>query len=110
MLPVCDSCGRTFFFPRRWCPRCWSAEISWVQATGRGTIYSACTVNIPFDGRSAEEIPYTVALIDLEEGVRLPGRLHHSDDAGVGGAVTIHFGDDPGSTLPVWRSTVEGEL
>lgn len=102
MLPVCDSCGRTFFFPRRWCPGCWSAETSWVQATGRGTIYSTCMVNIPFDGRSAEEIPYAVALIDLEEGVRLPGRLARPNAAGVGGAVAIHFGDDPGSTLPVW--------
>ena len=103
VIPICSACGRTFFFPRRWCPHCWSAEVGWTTATGRGTIYSSCLVNIPFDGRSAAEIPYAVALIDLEEGIRIPGRLHPSNmDATVGQPVFIHFGEDPARTLPVW--------
>ena len=103
MIPACASCGRNFFFPRRWCPHCWSPEIGWAAATGRGTVYSACMVNIPFDGRSAEEVPYAVALIDLDEGIRIPGRLHPSNmDATAGQTVIIDFGDDPTRTLPGW--------
>lgn len=103
MIPVCHACGRTFFFPRRWCPHCWSPEIGWAAATGRGTVYSACMVNIAFDGRSADEVPYAVALVDLDEGIRIPGRLHPSDMAATAGqSVTIVFGDDPTRTLPVW--------
>lgn len=110
-LPVCDTCARTFFFPRRWCPHCWSEGISWITASGHGTIYSTCRVNIPFDGRSSDEIPYAVALIDLTEGVRIPGRLHPSNmDARIGQPVTIDFGDNPTRTLPVWVTDTDEAL
>jgi len=102
-LPRCDSCGEAFFFPRRWCPQCWSENISWFESSGQGAIYACCAINVPFDGRPADEVPYAVALVDLDDGIRLPGRLHpDAVDAEVGTRVAIEFGPDPGSTLPVW--------
>lgn len=105
MMPRCDTCKSVFFFPRRWCPTCWSPNISWIEASGQGTIYTRCMVNVPFDGRPAEEVPYAVALVDLDEGPRVPGRLHPDHmNAGVGCTVTLEFGPDPKNSLPVWRS------
>jgi uncharacterized OB-fold protein len=104
MLPRCDACSTVFFFPRMWCPTCWSSDISWIEATGRGTIYTYCMVNVAFDGRSPKEVPYAVALVDLDEGVRMPGRLHPLDmDAQIGMQVVLDFSPDPENSLPVWR-------
>ncbi|MCE0767624.1 zinc ribbon domain-containing protein, partial [Pseudonocardia kujensis] len=61
-LPFCAACREPFFFPRRWCPSCWSSELSWIDASGGGTLYARCLVEMPFDGRPGEEIPYAVAL------------------------------------------------
>lgn len=103
-VPRCAACGATFFFPRRWCPHCWSDNISWIDAGGGGTLYARCTVDMPFDGRPAEEIPYTVALVDLDEGVRLPGRLARADaQVPIGARVVLAFAPDPTRSLPVWR-------
>ena len=104
MLPRCDACSTVFFFPRMWCPSCWSSDISWIEASGRGTIYTCCMVNVPFDGRPPEEVPYAVALVDLDEGVRVPGRLHPVDMAApVGTRVVLDFASNPDKSLPVWR-------
>jgi uncharacterized OB-fold protein len=103
-IPYCNQCEQPFFFPRQWCPNCWSSDISWITASGCGTLYSRCMINMPFDGRPAEEIPYAVALVDLDEGVRLPGRLRQADAAmPIGGRVELEFAADPASRLPVWR-------
>ena len=103
-LPHCDDCHTPFFFPRRWCPSCWRSNISWIDASGYGTLYTRCLVEIPFDGRPAEEVPYAVALVDLDEGVRLPGRLRLADATlPIGHRVRLHFAEDPASYLPVWE-------
>ncbi|GAA0896787.1 Zn-ribbon domain-containing OB-fold protein [Pseudonocardia zijingensis] len=103
-IPFCGTCDKAFFFPRRWCPACWSADVSWIDAGGGGTLYARCTVDIPFDGRPAEEVPYAVALVDLDEGVRLPGRLRRADaQLPIGARVVLRFPDDPARSLPVWR-------
>ncbi|MGE0215952.1 Zn-ribbon domain-containing OB-fold protein [Mycolicibacterium sp.] len=104
-IPYCTGCAEPFFFPRKWCPRCWGADLTWITAAGRGTLYTRCLVNMPFDGRAAEEIPYAVALVDLDEGVRLPGRLRRADaDLPIGSRVVLQFPTDPSVALPFWRS------
>lgn len=103
-IPQCDDCGVNFFFPRKWCPGCWSSNVSWIEASGRGAVYSSCMVYMAFEGRSPDEVPYRVALIDLEEGVRVVGRLHPAmDDQSIGVEVRIEFDVDTSSTLPRWR-------
>jgi uncharacterized OB-fold protein len=50
-------------------------------------------------------VPARVALVDLDEGVRIVGRLEPlGDDHAVGAAVELAFADDPAATLPVFRS------
>lgn len=100
-LPRCRRCAELFFFPRLFCPRCWSEDIIWERAGGGGTVYAVTTVHIPFD--PSLEVPYSVVIVDLDEGVRLPARLAPSAaGAAVGDRVTISFAAHPRAALPTF--------
>ena len=67
LLQLCDSCKRYVFYPRQLCPYCGKKVTHWMEATGRGVVYSATTVH-----RSAEQGgAYNVSIIQLEEGPKL---------------------------------------
>ena len=69
VLQVCGGCGRTVFYPRPACPYCWSAELSWKAASGRGSIVSFSLVNRPNDPAFFPEVPIILAEIRIEEEV-----------------------------------------
>ncbi len=71
MLQRCMSCARHVYYPRVLCPHCASDALEWVEASGLGTVYSTTTV------ARRDELGgnYNVALIDLDEGVRLMSRV-----------------------------------
>ena len=70
----CDACKRAVFYPRAICPHCFSDRLSWFTASGRGTIYSYTVVHQAF-GSFAEEVPFVIALVELEEDVRMMTRI-----------------------------------
>jgi uncharacterized OB-fold protein len=67
----CRGCGKAHLYPRPFCPACWSADVEWEQASGRGRLYTWSVVHAnglpPFSTR----LPYVAALVDLEEGPRM---------------------------------------
>src|SRR2546423_12240668 len=75
LIKQCRSCGRSFFYPRSYCPTCWSEDTTWVEATGRGTVYTFTVIHQndlpPFN----ERVPYVVAIVELEEGVRMTSNI-----------------------------------
>jgi uncharacterized OB-fold protein len=73
LLQRCGSCGRHQHYPRPFCLGCGSDDVGWVEAGGGGTVYSLTTVRLAVLARL--EPPYDVALVDLDEGVRLLGRV-----------------------------------
>jgi len=62
--------GAYFFYPRVIEPGTGSTNLEWVDASGKGTVYSVTIVR----KRNAAD-NYNVALIDLEEGPRLMSRV-----------------------------------
>ena len=62
----CRECQTYVFIPEPFCTECQSEELEWVESSGRGTLYSMTTVYRP--QRPEFEIPYTVAIVELEEG------------------------------------------
>jgi len=71
MIQRCDRCHEYQFYPRGICANCWSNDIKWVNASGRGTVW---TFTVTYQNRTpgfAEEVPYVLALVELEEGVRM---------------------------------------
>lgn len=101
----CDTCSRAIFYPRSLCPHCSSEKLSWIVATGRGTLYSYTVAHQAF-GIFAQEAPYVVALVELEEGVRMMSRIIDAprERITIGKAVQVtfeKFGED--LTLPYFR-------
>lgn len=85
----CTDCGRHVFYPRAVCPHCTGDALEWVTASGRGVVHSFTTVHRTAE-EFREEVPFTVALIDLQEGVRMMARLDHARPV-VGMAVEVTF-------------------
>ncbi len=75
LIKHCDACGRDFFYPRTHCPRCWSAETSWKRASGRGTVYTFTVVHQNDLPPFKERLPYVIAIVELEEGVRMTSNI-----------------------------------
>ena len=68
-LPYCTQCQQLFFYPRPFCPRCFSWEIEWRQASGRGTLY---TYSIQYRAQAPGfQPPYVTAIVQLDEGPRM---------------------------------------
>jgi hypothetical protein len=77
MIQRSRSSGRYTFYPRLALPGSGDVDLEWVEASGAGTIYSI-TVNRRRDGSS------NVALIDLDEGVRMISTLPNVETAAIG--------------------------
>ena len=75
MLPKCDDCGKPFFYPRVLCPNCHSRNISWMQASGRGKLYSFQIAHRSLNRAFKVELPCVLAMIELEEGPRMMSNL-----------------------------------
>jgi uncharacterized OB-fold protein len=71
VLPWCIDCGRPFFYPRDVCPRCLGSAIEWRPASGAGVVYSFSIEQRPPPIGFSMGKPFVMALVDLEEGVRL---------------------------------------
>ena len=72
LLPWCVDCGRAFWFPREVCPRCLGSAIEWRPASGRGQVYAATVEHRPALLPDVfGEQPYVIALVELDEGVRM---------------------------------------
>jgi uncharacterized protein len=93
-LPKCRSCNQYYFYPRDFCPSCFSFDVEWVKVSGRGVIYSftVCHRGSPgFEG----DAPYNIALVELEEGVRMMSNIVECPDADltIGMPVEVVFDD-----------------
>ncbi len=71
VIQHCRACERHVFYPRAICPHCAADALGWVVPSGLGRVYSTTVVRRPADKGG----PYNVALIDLDEGVRLMSRV-----------------------------------
>jgi hypothetical protein len=70
-LQRCAACSRFQFPPRLICSHCGSTDVAWEPAAGTGRIYSFTIVHRPPTPAFAEDVPYVVALVDLDEGPRM---------------------------------------
>ena len=70
----CVNCGTLSFPPRQVCQKCKSRNTQPYQFKGTGTLYSY-TIIYQGTGKFDQYAPYIVALIDLEEGVRITAQL-----------------------------------
>jgi uncharacterized OB-fold protein len=105
LIQECPACGQRQFYPRALCTAC-GATPGWLETAGRGTIYTFTVVRQNRIAPFAAELPYVVAMIDLEEGVRMLGTVTtaYPDDIGVGLPVEAYARVyEDGRAIPYWR-------
>lgn len=83
VFQVCDDCGAAVWYLRTVCPHCMSARLRLESSAGLGTVHSLTTLYRAGDPARREDVPYSIALVDLDEGVRLIGDLS-ADAAALG--------------------------
>jgi len=98
----CQECARHVFYPRAVCPYCTASHLCWVDASGRGRIHSYTVVHrAPPDYR--DQVPYVVALVELDEGVRMMTRLVDVEPARVRVDLPVELAIRGDPRLPYFR-------
>ncbi len=108
LLPHCDDCQAVIWYPRPFCPSCASTKVSWIAASGRGSVYSYTINRRGQADLSAykEAGPYVLAYVELDEGPRVMTNIVDCDPESVkiGQRVEVVFHDTgEGTALPRFR-------
>jgi uncharacterized OB-fold protein/acyl dehydratase len=106
-IQKCNACDALHHPPRPMCHSCRSMDMGWVEASGRGTLYSYTVIRHPqFPGY---DFPLVAALVELEEGTRIVSSVVECaiEDITIGMNLEgfIHT-DDDGFKLPLFRPAV----
>lgn len=71
MIQRCTTCGAGIWPIKSRCDNCLSPTVTWVQASGKATLYSFVLMHQIYHPGFASEVPYNIAQVDLEEGLRI---------------------------------------
>jgi uncharacterized protein len=107
MVQECPDCGSRQFYPRALCTAC-GGEPRWLTTAGRGTIHTFTVIRQYGMPPFRDELPYVVAMVELEEGPLIMGNVTDCavDDVRVGMPVEVHFSKiDDEVGIPFWRPT-----
>lgn len=96
-LPKCRECRRFVYYPRETCPFCGNHSWDWVIAEGGGTVYSTTVVRRKTEAGG----PLNLALIELDEGVRMASRVTTTspESVRIGQRVYAYIQHMPGESL-----------
>ena len=107
----CRACGAKRYYPRALCPFCLSSDTEWLRCAGRGTVYSFTVTYQNQAPGFRDQLPYVMAYVELEEGVRLLSNIVECapDAVRIGMPVEVVFDDVmPEITVPKFRSRARG--
>ena len=79
MATRCQKCGTAHFPPQMDCPGCLSSEVEWFEVKGKSKLVTYTVANYGPSGFE-NEIPYTLGIVEFEDGVRILGRLSRDID------------------------------
>jgi uncharacterized OB-fold protein len=107
LIRHCNACGRDHFYPRPFCPTCWSEAVAWKEASGRATLYTYSIVHVNDLPPFVECVPYVAAVVELDEGPRVMTNVEGVafEDLRVDMPLVVEFkpiSDD--ITIPVFRA------
>lgn len=106
LVVKCTQCQRIRFYQRPMCPNCLSSDFEHVKASGTGKVWSFTTSYHAFGPAWREAVPYTVVVVELEEGPRIVSNLINCEpkDAYIGMPLEVTFDDvTPEVTLPKFK-------
>jgi uncharacterized OB-fold protein len=105
MAAKCSKCGKLLLPPRPLCNNCFGQEFSWVEVWGKGKLLSYTVIHVaPSQFQSLA--PYTVGIVQLENGLKLPGMISGlaQDQLKIGMDLTLDFkACNIGAGWPQWQ-------
>ncbi len=108
LIQKCGSCGTLNFYPRALCKKCHSDHLEYVEMSGRGTLYSYTIVHRAPGKTFDSQVPYAVALVDLEEGPRLLANIVNYSQIGIGMKLSsVFLTTEEGFKLPAFTPVSE---
>jgi len=105
LLPRCNHCGCFFFPPSQRCRHCLSADTGWTESRGTGRIYSFVVYHRAYHPAFEADIPYVVAIVELDEGVRLLSNIVAAPPENVrcDARVRVTFEQRDGASIPMFE-------
>ena len=102
----CQACGRHYFYPRPFCPNCFSDDVHWERVSGRATLHSYVISHRPVPGWE-NDVPYAIAVVELEEGPRMASSIvgipNTPEDLVLDMALEVCFEEQAGMMIPKFR-------
>lgn len=107
LIQRCGACSEYIFPPQDLCPYCWADDLAWTEATGDGRLHTFSTVEVDIHSTWGERVPYTLAIVELEEGAFMLSALVDCtpDDLRLDMPVEVTFDEVPGENglFPLFR-------
>jgi len=93
LIQRCGQCQEYQFYPRGICATCWCEDILWVTASGKGTVWTFTETRQNRTPGFEEDVPYVLAVVELEEGVKMFTNIIECDprEVKIGMAVEVTF-------------------
>jgi len=110
MIQRCSQCGAFQFYPRIVCTSCMSEQIEWFQAGGRAKVLTYTICRLPVAQAYAADVPYVVALVQLEEGPTMMSNIVQCDPESVVSSMPLEVVFEAWSdeiTMPQFRPASE---
>jgi uncharacterized protein len=111
VVQACRRCGHRQLYPRSLCHRCHARELEFVEAEGTGAIVSFTVVHRAASPAFADDVPYVLALVELDEGPRMLSTVSGpgTDTIDVGTRVRVWF-DDAGGEVSLPRFAPDSDV
>lgn len=107
LLQRCGDCRKWVFYPRRFCPHCWSLDLDWFEASGVGRLATWTTVSRPGHPGWEPAVPYVVGLVELAEGPTMLSHLLLAPHAARWGLeLMVRFVPVGGAVLPCFEAAL----
>ncbi len=100
----CLNCGKLHYPVSPICPHCLGMDHEWAKLNGKGTVYSFIIARRSYN--PAVPVPYVVAIIELEDGIRMVSNVVECkpEEVRVGMPVEVVFDDiSPDFSLPKFK-------
>ncbi len=93
LIQHCRECDANIFFPKKFCPECWSGSLVWNESGGKGVVYTYTIMRDLVSPVFMGDLPYVLAMVDLEEGIRMTTRIVNCrpEDVSIGMEVEVQF-------------------
>jgi uncharacterized OB-fold protein len=78
----CKICNQMYLPPRAECPRCMKEEMDWIDLNNKGRLLTYTTLHYGPSGFE-DKTPYTLGVVDFEQGGRLLGMVEGLDEKSI---------------------------